>query len=89
MEARKEIIKKFNLYLCTKRMIIFFGTLTAFLMFFYMILRKFNYNIFSIVTLVLCIITSLIFILLLSAVVPMRKYILNMIKEYKNSSPRG
>lgn len=89
MEVRKEIIKKFNLYLCTKKMVIFFGTLTAFLMFLYMFLRKLNYNFFSVVTLLLCIITLLIFILLFSAIIPMRKYILNMIEEYKNSSLQG
>jgi len=83
MGNKNEIMKKYNLFLKAKRMIIFSGTFSVLFLFIFFISWKYDLKVLAIVMLILSIALFAVFIMFWTTARPMRKHILNLIEEHK------
>ncbi|MFD3155967.1 hypothetical protein ACFIJ5_03750 [Haloimpatiens sp. FM7330] len=82
MDKKQEILKKYNMFLRIKKSIIFLGIISCLALTGYFIMDKMNMK-FSVIFMILSIVFIFLFLVLLVSIRPMKKHILNIIKEYQ------
>jgi cobalamin biosynthesis protein CobD/CbiB len=83
MEFKDEIIKKYRLFFTAKKLTIALGTICVICLTLFLILKKYNLELLSILLLSLSILSFVIFIIFWIAIKPMKNHILDLIKEYE------
>ncbi len=83
MDKKREILKKYKMFLKIKKSLIGLGILSVINLSAYGILDRLDRN-FSVIFMVLAIICISLFFILTISINPMKKHILGVIKEYEN-----
>lgn len=83
MDKKREILKKYKMFLKIKKSLIVLGILSVINLSAYVILDRLDRN-FSVIFMALAIICVSLFFILTISINPMKKHILSVIKEYEN-----
>lgn len=83
MEIKQEVMKKYTLFLRTKKLIIVFGIISTLFLTSFFLAQRYDFKILSIILITLSCISLGIFIIFWVSIKYSKKHILGLIEEYE------